>query len=239
MPPREDYIEVAERVQMFYEKYPQGSLQGTWCWLSDDRTTLVYTARAFRDPADPVPGVGHASEPFPGVTNFTRGSEIMNAETSAWGRAICALGIGANRGIASANEVRAQQARVHDLTAPPVLPTVTVTKGPTVDDQWASPAPFENTAPAAYTGPEPSPGDYASPKQLGLIRSKCKESGFDTPEQQLQLVNTCLDLADLPHVDSFAQLNKRAASKVIDAILKSVTVEAATKPVDLEHEPPF
>lgn len=237
MPGREDYIEVAERVQMFYDKYPNGSLQGSWCWLSDDRSTLVYTARAFRDPADPVPGVGHASEPFPGVTNFTRGSEIMNAETSAWGRAICALGIGANRGIASANEVRAQQGRIQDLTAPPSLPTLT--RGPVADDPWASPAPFENSTPAEYTGPASSPGDYASPKQLGLIRSKCKESGFDTPEQQLQLVNTCLDLAELPHVDSFAQLNKRAASKVIDAILKSVTVEAATKPVDLEGAPPF
>ena len=27
---REDYIEVSERIQKFYERYPDGSLQGSW-----------------------------------------------------------------------------------------------------------------------------------------------------------------------------------------------------------------
>ena len=85
---REDYIEVSERIQRFYEKYPDGSLQGSWEWLDDAHNVIVYRAEAYRTADDMRPGVGYASEPYPGVTNFTRGSEIMNAETSSWGRCL-------------------------------------------------------------------------------------------------------------------------------------------------------
>ena len=64
---REDYIEVSERIQKFYERYPDGSLQGRWEWLEGlGMTVIVYTAQAYRTPDDTRPGVGHASEPFPG-----------------------------------------------------------------------------------------------------------------------------------------------------------------------------
>src|SRR3990167_9784769 len=65
-------------------------------------------AGASRPPDDPRPGVGHAFEPIPGKTPYTKDSETMNAETSAWGRAIVALGFETKK-IASANEVRARQ----------------------------------------------------------------------------------------------------------------------------------
>jgi hypothetical protein len=215
---REDYIEVAERLVMFLQAYPQGSLQGSWGWLDDNHTVIVYQALAYRDPEDKRPGIGTASEPYPGQTNFTRGSEIMNAETSAWGRAICALGIAANRGVASAQDVRASRARSADSVAPPSTPTIERTQGPVLDDPWQS------GPPAEYSGPPADSGAYASAKQIGLIRGKCKAAGFESEEQQLQLVNTCLDLANLPHVEAIARLDKRAASKVIEAILNSVTV---------------
>ena len=53
-----------------------------------------------------------AFEPFPGRTPYTRGSELQNAETSAWGRAIvAALAADTNRaGVASADEVRNRRA---------------------------------------------------------------------------------------------------------------------------------
>ena len=53
-----------------------------------------------------APGTGHSSLDIPGSTPYTRGSEIENAETSAWGRAIAALGFEVKRGVASAEEVR-------------------------------------------------------------------------------------------------------------------------------------
>jgi hypothetical protein len=113
-----DYVEVAERLQEFYAKYPDGSLQGSWTW-EQDGTLIVYRAEAYRTPDDPRPGIGYAQECVPGKTTFTRGSELMNAETSAWGRAIAALGIATRKGIATAHEVRAAKARQQEPDTAP------------------------------------------------------------------------------------------------------------------------
>ena len=70
----------------------------------------MYTACAYRTPDDIRPGVGVAWELVPGATSFTRGSEAMNAETAAWGRAIVAvLAADTKRGVASAQEVNNRQ----------------------------------------------------------------------------------------------------------------------------------
>jgi hypothetical protein len=50
--------------------------------------------------------VGLSAEPYPGNTPFTKEAELENGQTSAWGRALAALGFKVDRGIASANEVR-------------------------------------------------------------------------------------------------------------------------------------
>jgi hypothetical protein len=114
-----DYIEVKDRIQLFLEQYPEGSLQGSWEHVEiAGESLIVYTARAYRHPEDTRPGIGTASEPFPGKTNFTRGSELANAETSSWGRAIVALGIAAHKGVASAQDVRKSQ--VENRQAPQI-----------------------------------------------------------------------------------------------------------------------
>jgi hypothetical protein len=108
----DDYVEVAERIRLFKEKYPEGSLQSDEAlktWTFDDQAFIAVRAYAYRTPDDPRPGVGWAWEPVPGRTPFTKDSELMNAETSAWGRAIVALGFETKK-IASANEVRNRQA---------------------------------------------------------------------------------------------------------------------------------
>ena len=87
--PLEGYVEVAERIPKFYEKYPEGSLQGRyWMETIGEQVFIVYRAEAFRTPDDKRPGIGMAWEPFPGKTPFTRDSELMVGETSAWGRAL-------------------------------------------------------------------------------------------------------------------------------------------------------
>lgn len=112
----DDYIEVNERIQLFKAEYPEGCLrplnpeQPYKIEQVGDKTLIVYMAAAYRTPDDPCPGVGVASEPFPGTTPYTKNSELMNAETSAWGRAIVALGVAANRKIASADEIRNREA---------------------------------------------------------------------------------------------------------------------------------
>lgn len=104
-----DYVDVAERMRQFATKYPTGSIQT----VSIDYKTvgehifIIYTAAAYRTPEDMRPGIATAAEPFPGKTNFTRDSELMNAETSAWGRCILAADPSiTSKRIASANEVQ-------------------------------------------------------------------------------------------------------------------------------------
>jgi hypothetical protein len=107
-----DYVDVAERISIFREKYPTGCLQPAnldeplKVLTIDGKAYVLYTACAYRTPDDPRPGVGIAWELVPGATSFTRGSEAMNAETAAWGRAIVAvLAADTKRGVASAQEV--------------------------------------------------------------------------------------------------------------------------------------
>jgi hypothetical protein len=105
------YIEVPDRILAFKQKYPDGSLQGDWELreIGDD-IFIVYVARAYRTADDERPAIGMAWEPYPGKTPYTKDSELMNAETSAWGRAIVALGfLAQGEKVASANEVRARQ----------------------------------------------------------------------------------------------------------------------------------
>lgn len=105
-----DYVEVAERIAEFRAKHPEGSLQScVLAWPTKELPFVVVEARAYRSPSDERPGVGLAWEPFPGKTPYTRDSELQNAETSAWGRAIvAALAADTRRGVASADEIRAR-----------------------------------------------------------------------------------------------------------------------------------
>lgn len=115
-----DYIDVATRIIEFREKYPTGSLQ-SWkdpyvieVKMPDGniKSYMVYSAAAYRSPDDQLPGVGWAYEPIPGPTNFTRDSELQNAETAAWGRAmVAALAVDTKKGIASSEEVRNRQTK--------------------------------------------------------------------------------------------------------------------------------
>ena len=109
-----DYVDVATRIRDFKAEYPTGSLQQVRLEFHTigEQTFILYVAACFRTPDDQRPGIGSAWEPVPGKTPYTKDSEVMVAETSAWGRAIVAA-TGAdtkNSGsIASADEVKARQ----------------------------------------------------------------------------------------------------------------------------------
>jgi hypothetical protein len=113
-----DYIDVAARLIEYRGIYPTGALQ-PWrdpyiaeVKMPDGsiKSFIVYSAAAYGSPEDKLPGVGYAWEPIPGPTNFTRDSELQNAETAAWGRAMVAkLAVDTKKGIASSEEVRNRQ----------------------------------------------------------------------------------------------------------------------------------
>lgn len=107
-----DYVEVAERIRIFRDKYPEGSLQPMnlekpyEIVTVGEKTFIVYFAAAYRTPDDKRPGIGSAWEPVPGATSFTRLSELMVCETSAWGRAIVAVLAADAKKVATVDEVR-------------------------------------------------------------------------------------------------------------------------------------
>lgn len=102
----DDYVDVATRLQEFYDRYPDGSIVTRDIEILDNGVLAI--ADAYRTADDKRPGRGTAWEPIPGKTSFTKDSEVQNAETAAWGRAIIAVGIPSKK-IASAEEVRARQ----------------------------------------------------------------------------------------------------------------------------------
>lgn len=118
-----DYNDVAARIAEFRQRHPEGSLQPVdpsqpyRIETIGDKTYIVVVAAAYRTPDDPRPGIGMAYEQWPGRTPYTRDSELQNAETSAWGRAIvAALAADTRKGIASAEEVRNRQAEREQVT---------------------------------------------------------------------------------------------------------------------------
>jgi hypothetical protein len=113
------YIDVAERIREFKSKFPEGSLRQVSLEFVNvgGKDFVIYTAAAHRGPDDQLPGMGTAWEPVPGSTPYTRGSEVMVAETSAWGRAmIASLAVESQR-IASKQEVVNRQAPKRDFLA--------------------------------------------------------------------------------------------------------------------------
>ena len=104
-----DYVTVPQRIAQFYELFGQGRLVTGEVRVElgpDGKPRVMVQAAAYRTPDDPLPGIGWSWMELPGKTKFTLGSELENTETSAWGRAIAALGILVDRGVASFNEVQ-------------------------------------------------------------------------------------------------------------------------------------
>lgn len=118
-PDLSDYVDVAERISQFRAKFPEGSLRQVNLEFVNiaGADYVIYTAAAYRTPDDQAPGIGTAWEPIPGRTPYTKGSEVMVAETSAWGRAmIASLAVDAKR-IASLQEVLNRQDEERDYLA--------------------------------------------------------------------------------------------------------------------------
>lgn len=107
-PNLDGYVEVKDRIALFYAKHPEGRLVTAEVIPStepDGVARIWVHGQAFRTADDPHPADGWSWMALPGSTSFTRGSEIENTETSAWGRAIGALGIGIEKSIGSRDEI--------------------------------------------------------------------------------------------------------------------------------------
>lgn len=100
-----DYIDVAQRINGFWELFPEGSIVTKWLVLDGERCVCQATVSNM----GVVLATGTAEE-RKGSSNINKTSYIENCETSAVGRALGLAGIGSTDSIASADEVKAAQA---------------------------------------------------------------------------------------------------------------------------------
>ncbi len=119
----EDYVPVAERVEKFYDRFPDGRVITQI--LEHDRETgfVLMRADVYRHADDAQPAAtGHAFE-NKDAGYVQRTSYIEVAETSAVGRALALLGFEVRRGIASREEMqKVQRAPAEPPIARPTPP---------------------------------------------------------------------------------------------------------------------
>ena len=106
--PRNDrfdgYIPVAERVEKFYERFPQGRILTQIIQHDVESGFVLMRAEVFRAPDDAQPAAsGHAFE-VRSESYVNKTSYIENCETGCVGRALALLGFEVKRGIASREE---------------------------------------------------------------------------------------------------------------------------------------
>lgn len=114
-----NYVDVPTRFALALERWPELRIveNRPEIIMVGDKTFVSVTVQAWRTPDDPIPAQGTAWEITPGLTPFTKNSEMMNCSTSALGRV---LGFMMSFGpkMASAEEVRNRQ---HETNAPATL----------------------------------------------------------------------------------------------------------------------
>ena len=190
----DNYVDVATRLQMAFKRWPELRIQETGrevIEMPDKSCFIRATVTIWRTPDDLIPVIATCCEPYPGRTPYTKLSENENAFTHCIGRAIAYLGIGANKSLASRDEIETAQAR---------QPT-----------RLAEVVQLRNDMEQPFESDGASP--YANPKQLGLIRVLAGKQGLSND----QLKEFCTNVVGRPILSS-KELTKSEVSKVIDAL---------------------
>jgi hypothetical protein len=202
------YIDVPSRIKLFLSRHPEGSLQMDEPQFVEveGKKWVIGRAYAYRTPDDQRPGIGTAWEIVPGTTPFTRGSEIQNLETSAWGRAIGALGIGIDASIATLDEVQQAKERSKVMQTTEAIP----------NDPWNTQT--DTPAPAYRTPTKGSSMYPATPGQVKAIHAILGKQGTRDDLDKLAAVNAWLTSMNKEPVTSITEVNKHDASGLIDSL---------------------
>lgn len=156
----EDYVPVAERLEKFYERFPDGRVITHIIEHNLESGFVLMRAEVYRSPDDAQPAAtGHAFE-VRGESYVNKTSYIENCETGAVGRALALLGFEVKRGIASREELEKTARMTPDKTARAV-----------------------NNAPAASTTPQPPPPPVATEERSVNLDAEILQSagalGYD------------------------------------------------------------
>jgi hypothetical protein len=193
----DNYVDVATRLQMAFKRWPELRIQETArevIEMPDKSCFIRATVTIWRTPDDPIPVIATCCEPYPGRTPYTKLSENENAFTHCIGRALAYAGIGANKSLASRDEVETAQQRQAPARLAPVVPMHDVE------------VPF----------PDEPQREYASPKQLGMMRALANGQGLKGDD-----LKTFISATLNREVQTSGELTKRDISKVIDALKAS------------------
>ena len=107
----DNYVDVPTRLKELFNQYPNASVVADPPCIRDIGGHPFIEVTVTIQCNDEHNRMARASawEPFPGKTPYTKDSEMMNAETSATGRACGLLGIGLKSSVASLDEVRTRR----------------------------------------------------------------------------------------------------------------------------------
>ena len=190
----DNYVDVATRLQMAFKRWPELRIQETAREVIEmpDKTCFIRaTVTIWRTPDDPIPVIATSCEPYPGRTSFTKLSESENAFTHCIGRALAYAGIGANKSLASRDEVETAQQRQAPARLAPVVPLHDVE------------VPY----------PDEPQRIYPSSKQLGMMRGLANGQGIKGDD----LKTYCTNVLGRD-INTTGDLTKQDISKVIDAL---------------------
>jgi hypothetical protein len=192
VPPRgnpiQDYVTVAERIESFYRKYPEGRIMTHIVEHDAERGFILIRAEVYRNADDALPAAtGHAYE-LKSEGYVQRTSYIEVGETSAVGRALAMAGFEVKRGIASREEME-KTTRANPETEPPRAREKAVSASPAKERDVAA-APKANQAATeeqkhAILGLLESlrPGDRRAQQRV-LVEMTGKESRDDLTHQE-------------------------------------------------------
>ncbi len=85
-----EYQTVQERIDLFWEKYPEGRLSAELIHYSE--TQFIVKTEVFLDRNDPNPATVDFAEERVGSSNVNKTSALENCVTSSYGRSIADLG---------------------------------------------------------------------------------------------------------------------------------------------------
>jgi len=190
----DNYVDVATRLKMAFERWPELRIQETHrevIEMPDKSCFIRCVVTIWRSPEDLIPVIASACEIYPGKTSFTKSSESEVGYTSAIGRGLAMMGIGANKSIASRDEVQAAQSRQPTGRLAPVVPMHDIEM------------PF----------PDAPVQEYATPKQLGMMRALANGQNI----AQDKLKEYCSNVLGR-QINTTGDLTKRDVSRVIDAL---------------------
>jgi hypothetical protein len=193
----DNYVDVATRLKWAFDKYPDLRIQETSreiVEMPDKSCFIRCVVTIWRNDDDKIPCTASACELYPGRTSFQRYSESECGYTSAVGRALAYMGFSGNKSLASLDEINSAKGRQQTTHLAPVVPLHDVEM------------PF----------PDAPPQEYASPKQLGMMRALANGQGLKGDD-----LKTFISATLNREVHTTGELTKRDMSKVIDALKAS------------------